>query len=121
VFKVESRDGNELRDMKLPKLAVYQSSNSSLNSAIPEIPVINSPSQIVVASCENTLKPEKWDNENRRSSIERRESESQRKRRLIVKKPIDTKSRPSWNAPSPKPKRTRYNPFSVYQTQHNSH
>lgn len=102
--------------MKLPKLAVYQSSNSSLNSAIPEIPVINSPSQIVVASCENTLRPGKWEFEN--TKTEKRESESQKKRRLIVKKPIDTKSRPSWNAPSPKPKRTRYNPFTVYKTQH---
>ncbi|XP_045169459.2 uncharacterized protein LOC123532161 [Mercenaria mercenaria] len=104
--KVESTDKDEERDMKLPKLAVYQSSSSSLNSAMPEIPTICSPSQIAMAS-EHTLKPETP-----------RESESQRKRRIIVKKPIDTKSRPSWNAPAPRPQRTRYNPFMVYKTQH---
>ena len=87
------------REVKLPVLAVYRSSVSSLecdpdDTAKPdqsEIPSISSPSQVQVVPSPNQM--------------------GKKKRKVIVKKPIDTKLRPGWNAPTPKKKRIVYSPY----------
>ncbi|KAL4222147.1 long-chain fatty acid transporter fat1 [Mactra antiquata] len=99
-----SQDDEE-RDVRLPKLAVYTSSNSSLNSAMADVPTINSPSQVKL----DEPPKKQW------LELPPRYVEPYKKRRVVVKKPLDTNARPSWNAPTPRPKRNSYNPFEPYK------
>ncbi|XP_052248705.1 uncharacterized protein LOC127856491 isoform X3 [Dreissena polymorpha] len=120
-----SRTGNSHKI----QFAVYESSNSSLNTTIPDNPA--SPSQVTLDKDYLSVPP--WGyvgsglSESNMSSISsertsdastRRGSvystQSQNKRTLIVTKPLDPKLRPGWNAPPPRPKRTLYNPLAIW-------
>ena len=83
------------REMKLPVLAVYRSSVSSIECEPTEstkgIPTISSPSQIQVIPAGAPV--------------------GLKKKKVIVKKPIDTRLRPGWNAPKPKKKPIQYSPY----------
>ena len=89
------------RDMKI-ELAVYQSSCSSLECEQAEstkdksldTPSIVSPSQLQVA-------PNIYHRGYRKT------------KKVIVKKPIDTKLRPGWNAPTLKKKPVVYSPYKT--------
>ncbi|XP_052801271.1 uncharacterized protein LOC128231992 [Mya arenaria] len=109
------------------QFAVYQSSNSSLNTTIPDNPA--SPSQVTLDNDHLTVP--QWNYatgagfvkspsstslntiNTRRGSVY--SNQSQRRKMVVVKKPLDTKQRPGWNAPPTRPKRTSYNPFSVWK------
>ncbi|XP_052791351.1 uncharacterized protein LOC128225381 [Mya arenaria] len=106
------------------QFAVYQSSNSSLNTTIPDNPA--SPSQVTLDNDHLTVP--QWNYatgagfvkspsstslntiNTRRGSVY--SNQSQRRKMVVVKKSLDTKQRPGWNAPPTRPKRTSYNPFS---------
>ena len=91
-------------DVKLPILAVYSSSHSSLEcehveetkNSKYEVPSISSPSQVQFAQVVNAF--------------------TKKKRKVIVKKPIDTNLRPGWNAPAPKKKPVVYSPYTSVQS-----
>ena len=98
-------------DVKLPILAVYSSSHSSLEceqveetkehveetkNSKYEVPTISSPSQVQFAQVVNAF--------------------TKKKRKVIVKKPIDTNLRPGWNAPAPKKKPVVYSPYTSVQS-----
>ena len=93
------------REVKLPELAVYRSSVSSIECEPTDsnkvdksgIPSISSPSQIQVLPAVN--------------------SASGKAKKVIVKKPIDTRLRPGWNAPTPKKKPIKYSPYKSLKTQ----
>lgn len=93
------------RELKLPELAVYRSSSSSLEreptilkkTEEAGLPTISSPSQVLVET----------------SAYQ----SFQKKRKVIVKKPIDTKLRPGWNAPTLKKKPVVYSPYKSVKRQ----
>ena len=105
------------------QFAVYQSSNSSLNTTIPDH-MPTSPSQVTLDP--DRLTVPKWNYVNsgsgdqpemRRCSVF--SNQSQKRKVVIVKKPLDTSLRPGWNAPPPRPRRPSYNPFSDWKKKFN--
>ena len=97
------------------KIGLYKSPEISPTSSHCEITTIASPSHVTVGESSRYLQvPRDLDNQSsRRSSIN--STQSQKKRKLIVKKPLDTNLRPGWNAPSPKRTRVTYQPFKDWK------
>lgn len=109
--------------MTRPKLALYRSPENSRSNSDCDGPSVTSPSHVTVAAGHvsrgtghlHVPRPTDCDGQSYSSRASTNSSQSQKKRKLIIKKPLDTRLRPGWNAPPPKPKRTPYQPFKDWK------